>query len=216
MPTITVFIYLAHFLLMTSCGNYEEIKEQRNSLGGLIINQEELTFANIQREFLQNRCQTCHPNYANHNVVSSQINQIVNSILSDRMPKGGPPLTDEQKNLLQAWAQVGAPLGQNPTNPPSVIALEPTWASISTNIIFNKCIACHNPNGQVPFLDFSSRNSMFAKRDQLFDFDHPEDSLLIEVILDPLEPMPPLDSGFASLTPQEIKTLIEWIRLGLP
>lgn len=216
MPTIKLNILLAALLLMASCGNYEEIKEIRSPLGALNLNQESLTFANIQAEFLQSRCQTCHPNYANHSVVASQIDQIVNSVLSERMPKAGPPLSDEQKNLLQAWAQAGAPLGQNTTTPPPILALQPTWESISTQIIFNKCIACHNPNGQVPFLDFSSRNSMFAKRDQLFDFDHPEESPMIEVILDPLEPMPPLNSGFAPLTSQEIQVLIEWIGLGLP
>lgn len=211
-----LFVKLVILLMSSSCGNYEEFKEIRNPLSGTTVNQEALTFANIQKEFLQNRCQTCHPNYSDHSIVSTDINKIVNSVLNDNMPKGGPPLTDQQKDLLLSWAEAGAPLGQDSSKPPAIVVLEPTWASISTNIIFNKCIACHNPNGQVPFLDFSTRNLMYAKRDQLFDFDNPEESPMVQVILDPIEPMPPLDSGFSQLTPLELQTLIEWIGLGLP
>ena len=50
----------------------------------------------------------------------------------------------------------------------------------------------------------------------MFDFENPEQSYMLEVIQDPLEPMPPLDSGIPQLTEEEIAVLQEWIRLGLP
>jgi Planctomycete cytochrome C len=90
------------------------------------------------------------------------------------------------------------------------------WNSISAGIFFPRCMPCHNPRGQARFLDLSSRDSVLAARDKLFNFADPEASYLIEVIRDPLEPMPPPTSSLRPLSEDEVLVLIDWIAQGLP
>jgi hypothetical protein len=114
----------------------------------------------------------------------------------------------------------GANSGQKPEEP---LGLEPNWKSISELIVFPKCLVCHNPNGEAKFLDLSTRQSFFEKRDELFgegqkflDFLDPANSYVIGVITDEFEPMPPEYSGLPRLNEDEVRTLMEWIGLGLP
>jgi hypothetical protein len=38
--------------------------------------------------------------------------------------------------------------------------LLPTWESLSKNIFIPKCVVCHNPSGQAPWIDVSNREGM--------------------------------------------------------
>jgi len=126
--------------------------------------------------------------------------------------------------LLSAWVRLGSPeqIGV-PTEPSLPEALAPTWRSLSENIIFPKCLACHNSNGQAKFLVLSSRQAIFNNRNKIYnggskfiDLEFPEKSYLLDVLSDEEEPMPPLDSNIPRLTMEELKTLQQWISLGLP
>lgn len=90
------------------------------------------------------------------------------------------------------------------------------WNSISAVIFVPRCIPCHNPRGQARFLDLSTRESVLAASDKIFNFEDPEASYLIEVIRDPLEPMPPPTSSLRQLSEDEVSILIDWIAQGLP
>lgn len=208
---------LALFILM-SCGNYEEFKESASSFGSFTP-VSGLDFSDIRKNVLDVSCLQCHRNYERYDAVVKDLEKIMVSVRSDRMPKDRTPLSVEQKTLLFSWAAAGAPRGSAPGDNPGdggALPLAPTWASVSQNILFAKCVVCHSANGQVPFPSFETRNEMFAVRDQFFDFDDPEDSYFLEVIEDPIDPMPPPDSGFEKLSKAEIEVLKEWIRLGLP
>lgn len=140
----------------------------------------------------------------------------MDAVLKGRMPKNAAPLNDNLKGLLNTWVTSGAPRGGQNTSPVGT-KLVATWESLSRKVFFPKCVQCHNPNGQASFLDLSTRQKFFDQRDDLLNnFEDVETSYLIEVVTDPDEPMPPSDSNIERLNKEEINTLIEWIKKGLP
>ena len=122
--------------------------------------------------------------------------------------------------ILPMWVVLG--LGCNPSHrvPQNVSSFQKPvtadWNSILAVIFVPRCIPCHNPRGQARFLDLSTRESVLAARDKIFNFEDPEASYLIEVIRDPLEPMPPPTSSLRQLSEDEVSILIDWIAQGLP
>lgn len=212
------FIFLAS---MTSCKNYEELKAEPAGVTG-VPTIEGLTFARIRDEVLVPKCVSCHKNYHlnydDYDTVKGRIDLIVQRVSDGSMPEDGV-LEDDLKNLLFAWANDGAPLGDDSDTggvEPITDELEPTWESVNKNIFRQKCVSCHNPGGIYPSLPFVTRFDVFSKRDLLLDFEDPEKSYLIEVITDPFEPMPPVWSSLPAVTDEEVEVLKEWIRLGLP
>ena len=141
-----------------------------------------------------------------------------------RMPKGDAPLSADLRGALAGWVAAGAPKSRDVSSPPPPpTELRPNWISISEKIVFPKCVACHNSQGQAKFLDLSDRQLIFNSRDRVFssgskliDFDSAESSYLIQILKDEIEPMPPVSSRIDRLTDAEIDVIREWIRLGLP
>ena len=207
-------------LLLTACdySNSKALSEVpfQNDLGKAGI-----TFKSISERVLEPNCVTCHSNYSNYESVKRELSSIQTAIELDRMPKRGPPLTPTEKQLIAQWISLGAPNDSErpPTAPRS---LEPDWDSISVNLIFPKCLVCHNPQGQAKFVDFSTRQAFFNSRDRLFggvkllDFERPSESYIIAIVQDPVEPMPPPSARIPKLTAEEISVLTKWIELGLP
>lgn len=84
-------------------------------------------------------------------------------------------------------------------------------------MIIPKCIQCHNPDGIAGFLDLSSRQKFFEQRHELLNnFEDVESNHLVKAITGPEASMPPTWSGIEQLNEEEVKTLIEWIKKGLP
>jgi mono/diheme cytochrome c family protein len=109
-----------------------------------------------------------------------------------------------------------------PTHTPQVSQELKATSQSLWSLVFNpRCVACHNPSGQARFLDLSSPEVVRSQRDRLFgeekliDESEPANSYLIKVILDPVEPMPPISSGLTQLNKNEITAIEEWIRDGL-
>lgn len=229
----TKIISLLTLLLvfLSSCGNYSSNKGTQLADEDVGATASTVSFELIQQNIFNKKddprsCINCHEQYRNYDSVKLEIKAITDSIQSDRMPKKGGPLTPNQKKLFATWLQAGTPqfAGEisKPTNPDDE-TLAPNWSSISKKLIFPKCLACHNSRGQAKFLDLSSRNAFFQSRNRefagkqkLIDFENPENSYLIQVINDPIEPMPPYDSNIPLLTNQEVEVLKTWISLGLP
>lgn len=207
---------------MASCGNYQEVSEFDESFDSRILSLSNIDFATVKSEVFGPKCIQCHKQYDNYANVKSEINDIVDSISNNRMPKNGPPLNQSLKGLLIKWAETGAPEYSDGTSSTPLPPLEANWKSISQNIIIPRCIVCHNPNGQAKFLDLSSRQKIYNQRnrsfdgEKLIDLENPENSYMIQVILDPIEPMPPLESRIPQLKQEEINILKEWFKQGLP
>lgn len=219
---ISIFITI---VLLSSCGNYlnkktiEPVVELSNEESKL------LDFKLIKESIFAPRCISCHQQYDNYQGVFRELNAIHLAVTSNRMPKSGGPLSDHQKALLSAWVDLGAPeqTGSVPAEPSIPEVLTPTWKSLSENVFFPKCLACHNSNGQAKFLVLSSRQLIFNNRNKIYsggskfiDLEFPEKSYLLEVLGDEEEPMPPKESNIPRLTMDELKTIQKWISLGLP
>lgn len=214
-------------LFLVACGNYEDFKEDPSGRFGSVSPIQGLTFSQIKEQVLEARCTKCHANYNDYNTVKSDLEKIVASVTRRSMPKDGP-MEDEKIGLLLNWAAAGAPLGDDvtPGGPPNpdLNILAPKYESINRNILAKKCTICHNPQGEVPFIDFSSREALWSNRNlpawdidlKLFDFEEPESSYILAIVRDEFEPMPPRDSGLEPVTDEELKVLKDWIELGLP
>ncbi len=220
---------LLFILLLVSCGNYTDFKEEISSSSpggspGIEAGEERelISFEQIKNKVLEPSCIKCHVGYDDYTTVKNDITKILSEVSQNKMPKNAEPLSDDLKNLLRNWYTMGTPLevsDSDEDNLPGdqVQELVATWESVSKRIIYPKCVACHSPNGQARFLDLSTRQKFFENRDYLLNnFESPESSYLIEVITDPIEPMPPSWSPFTRLTNKEVNILIEWIGKGLP
>lgn len=210
-------------ILLSSCGYYQSDKTKLEFTG---IKQQDisaLSFQTIKSTILSPRCISCHQQYNNYESVIVELKSIESSIENNRMPKNSSALSTGQKTLLTEWILIGAP--ENPgdvTKIPLPKKIEANWNSINQNIFIPKCLVCHNPNGQANFLNLTSRQEFFKKRNELFgndkfiDFDQPGNSYLIKITQDNEEPMPPTWSNIESLNTEEVNIILKWISLGLP
>lgn len=206
-------------VILTSCGNYEEFKEDPASSVSGILPSFGVGFEEIKKEVLKDNCLGCHGQYNNYSDVVADLPKIQFEVASGSMPDDGV-LADDLKLMLLSWIVAGAPQGAAPAEPDPVddSILTPDFNSISKNIIQKKCISCHNPRGRVPWIDFSTRQTMYDLRSDFFDLDNPEESFFLEVVseTDPELAMPPSDSPFERMTDEEIAVVKTWIELGMP
>lgn len=224
MRRLKIALYALSFVLLSSCGNYYEKKSGDGAIQLTADEKFAVDFDSVKILILDARCVFCHQQYSSYRSVFRQLQSIQDYVLTNRMPKTGGPLTDNQKAILTTWINNGAPEKKGVvTEPPKPTVLEPIWTSLSQNIFFPKCVICHNSQGQAKFLDLSSRSAVFENRDRKFsngakliDFGKPNESYLIQVIEDSEEPMPPVASNISRLSPNEVTTIERWISLGLP
>jgi cytochrome c5 len=218
--------------MLSGCGSYFE-KKDKNSAPSVgqdkTAGQAGIAFDEIKKKILEPSCIECHQNYAFYDSVKADLDKIVQTVETNRMPKNAGPLSDEQKRLIMDWIAGGAQnvLAEAKPSEPQVPApvddtLKPNWESLSKKIFFARCTVCHSANGQAKFLDLSSRQKIFEARNKdfegkpLLNFEQPAMSYLLDVIQDPLEPMPPKSSQLQQLSEPEIEVLMQWIGLGLP
>jgi len=211
-------------MLLSSCGNYTERKGFEESFDPSLLSSTSLDFNTVKELVFAPRCISCHQQYKNYESIYQELSAIQNTVESNRMPKTGGPLSNQQKAILKAWiAQGAAEVPGQPTPPRIGEELEPNWKSISRHIINPKCLVCHNPQGQAKFLDLSNRQVIFENRNRQFDggtalinFENPLKSYIVQILQDEDEPMPPLNSNINQLTENELDVFIEWIKRGLP
>lgn len=211
-------------VLLSSCGNYFNQKMTEPAIDQSTQDKLSSDFASVKEAVFSARCVSCHQQYSTYQGVIRELPAIQAAVASNRMPKSGGPLTENQKSILSAWIAKGAPdEAGEPSQPNVPMALEPTWESLSKNVIFPKCLVCHNPQGQAKFLDLSNRQIIFDNRNRTFgdgskliDLDMPEKSYLLQILKDEEEPMPPVWSNIPRLTQDELKTLNQWLSRGLP
>lgn len=218
---LTIFL---SSVLLSSCGNYFDQKTTEPALNQSTQEKLSSDFSSVKEIVFSARCVSCHQQYNNYQGVIRELSAIQAAVNSNRMPKSGGPLTDSQKVILATWIAKGAPdQAGHPSEPNLPVVLEPTWKSLSENVIFPKCLVCHNPQGQAKFLDLSNRQIIFDSRDRVFgngtkliDLDSPDKSYLLQILNDDEEPMPPVWSNIPRLTQDELKTLNQWLSRGLP
>lgn len=212
-------VHFSIFLLLVGCHNFFPEKEglefESVQVQPVFANNE-INFKNITDKVITPHCLSCHPNYSQYSSVVSEKKKILNSIKMGRMPKDATRLEQDLVDLVEAWIEAGAPFDSQGEEP-KPIPLAATWESVSQNIIFPKCVRCHNPDGQASFLSLNTHKDFKDNADYLFNnFDDIDSSYFMEVITDPDEPMPPVWSGIQRLSDEEVKVIREWIKLKLP
>lgn len=70
----------------------------------------QITFAEVNAKIFTPLCVRCHSGFNTHAGVTGRLASIQQAIDSNRMPRGGPPVSDELKTLLAKWIAQGAPL----------------------------------------------------------------------------------------------------------
>jgi hypothetical protein len=224
MQTLKLLIFFNVGIFLFSCGNFVDKKSDQSAIDLSAQDDSRLDFSTVKQTIFAARCISCHQQYSNYQGVVRELNAIQSAVASNRMPKSGGPLTDNQKAILAAWISQGAPDQIDGTMEPNLPeSLAPTWNSLSENVIVPKCLVCHNPQGQAKFLDLSNRQAIFNARNRIYggefkflDFENPDNSYLMQVLNDQEEPMPPVWSNIPRLTIDELKTIKQWISLGLP
>lgn len=99
----------AMILWLAACGNRVQFKEDTISPPLRESKGDEPTFAIISQEILQGSCLECHGHFSDYATVFAMRELILDKVFEDLMPKGGPPLNDDLKELLQRWVDIGAP-----------------------------------------------------------------------------------------------------------
>ncbi len=210
---------LIQFTLVSCGGSQDLIFEDRSNQAKT---SGPIGFSEVSRSVFAPRCVSCHAGYSNYQTVRSDLSLILDSVSSNRMPKSGGALSDNQKEFLRSWAALGAPKDPAEPLPEPELPLEPTWKSLSVKIFIPRCQVCHNPEGQAKFLDLSTFAAILASKDRkygdqvLLDTIDPEKSYLLTVITDPDEPMPPRRSNFPQLNQTELAAVTSWIQKSLP
>lgn len=192
---------------LIACGKTSNLKFKESELRSL---ETPVNFSTLRKLVLNSNCISCHSGYKNYSEVEANAEKILASVESGRMPKNAPSLGEEEIDFIRRWIEAGKPEGESESKPSS------EGEKIFAEILGPKCVQCHNPNGEARFLDLSSRQVIWEKRSEILNFDAPEKSYLVEVITDPVEPMPPPYSKLERLTPEEVKRITDWISRGLP
>lgn len=200
-----------------------------------------LTYANVKPIF-ENRCQRCHQPGSRNGVGSyNEVFRIKDSIhfevSNDTMPDDGPLATD-QKELMMAWLNAGAPETSSqihpcaqtpekkPDPPPPVVVNPPpvvnppapgprTYTELRAKVLVPKCLNCHSLDGSAMLYDFTDYKSMIALTD-IFDTANAANSVIVQAVLKQGRgQMPPVRSNIPRLTPDEVELLRGWIEDGL-
>lgn len=218
---MTKILFLV-FLFMAGCGNFFDPKHRPLKDSNIQATEGVLAFAEVREKVLSPFCMKCHIQYGDYDFVKQDLILILSAIEQNRMPKSAPPLSSELKVLLRQWVDAGAPNTTITTLPeptqPVPDVLVSTWDSLSKKIFTPKCVVCHSPTGEAPWVDLSSRAAMHRTLLKHMNFKEPEKSNLIIRLSSKDEPMPPLppDSNIPQLTDEEVNVVIEWIRAYIP
>ncbi|MBP7843305.1 MAG: hypothetical protein KA116_00690 [Proteobacteria bacterium] len=170
-----------------------------------------LSFANLKKQIFEPFCMGCHSQFESYSNVKSQVDKIEVAISSNRMPKGGAPLSMELKDLLLEWKNAGTPEGSGEVPKPPE-PLVPTYTSIRKNIFAAKCILCHSvkdPSGGIALDNYQA-----IVDSELIDRRRPSRSEIYEVLEE--GEMPPQGRGIEATTGEERSVILEWIRRGAP
>jgi hypothetical protein len=230
--------YFSIFMLLSLAAcNYRINKDGVNGSGEKPIDVATLDYATIHDEVLKNYCLRCHQpkddvDLTTYALVVENLKDIDKDVRSGEMPKEGS-LPPDKKQMLLSWIAVGAPeFAQSPPEAtptpivepspsPSATPTEPppaiNFALIQTQIIEPKCLKCHGEGGKSDIrLDLYTT----YQDPDIVNLEDPDSSKIIKEVSPRSNgrppSMPPRSSGITPLTPEEVETLRQWIRLGIP
>lgn len=186
---------------------------------------EKVSYQMVNQQIFSPKCISCHGdsggvNLESYNAIIGHLDKIKQSALKDQsMPKSPyPKLTEQDLILLATWIQAGAPetaLDGSNQPPVQIEPLKPTFKSIQQNILQKKCLICHSPGNEAERVSLNTPEEMIDSPYGIIVPGLPDESGLVLVTLPTARKrMPPPKSGFATLKPEEIEIVKEWIANG--
>ena len=129
--------------------------------------------------------------------------------------------------FLSACSYLGAPLDLAPGKPlpqvfekpdlPPNFKLEPTYDSIKTGFLEQKCIYCHQPGHKASRVPLLTREDLLnSPLDIVIPGNSEESDIILVLAKDARKPMPPLNSNAPLVTEEDIRILKQWIDQGAP
>ena len=178
------------------------------------------------------RCVHCHSdaNPNDHGGINLETYDSVKMNLADVLgeveggtmpPKPNHPLDAADRVFLRAWANGGAPKGDDPypvpsASPSPLPPLAPTFTSIEANIFKPRCIGCHKAGQGVDGIPLDNLKNLINSDKSLVVPSQPQESWMMYMLTrTDSKQMPPVKAGGA-LQPVEIETIRKWIELGAP
>lgn len=196
----------------------------QTGLGGSPLQIEALTI-------VQNKCFACHGSSNGAGGVSN-IGNISHLLTSGLITKGDPnkgafmasiyngsmptsaPLSSKEISVLESWILSDIDATAQDKNP-TIEKLEPTFSSISKNILTPKCVACHGPNRADENIRVDSYGYLMGQIGNYKSLVVPtraNESKLYKSTVN--SEMPPTSDGYTSLSVAELQTIAEWINDG--
>lgn len=206
--------FLILFGILTVSCNYSKIKG--SSAKGDLRNLENFSQPDFKAvsTVIDSKCTGCHSNRGgnaggvnleNYPAVRAKLNRVLYRSIETRDMPPRKPLTDTEMQLLQNWADSGAPetvigIGEKPS---SDIEKGPNnWAKIKDKIFASKCLMCHRPPDPDGHLDLTDILQVRGKAPEIFD----------RVIMKQDMPIAPIPA----VTPRERRVLLKWFDAGMP
>lgn len=219
-------IFLLATLGVWAC-SYQKNKLPEYSTGEIpsaLLNS--VSYSMVSARVFQPYCISCHGNsggvsletYDSARGALSLIQQAV--FLDKSMPKApNPPLSPEDAQILTAWIRAGAPRAPRDGTPdtplPPEPELEPTYASIRSMIIGQKCIRCHSLGGVAERVPLGTLDDLLNSPLDIVIPGNAEESDIVLVLEEGArKPMPPLDSGITPVSKKDSEIIKEWINNG--
>lgn len=210
-------------MALSSCSYRIEKDSGESKISAELMNR--VSYNLVKAQVFDRSCIMCHGNSGGVNLETyeqavSVLEKIrISTVVAGRMPKPPIPALDtQQMEILRAWiATDGRRLPADGSEDPPQVSepLEPKFASIEKLILKQKCLSCHGPGGNAARVSLASPQEMIDSPLEILLPGNPEESGLILVLLETARKrMPPRDSQFSAVKPEEIQVISDWIRNG--
>lgn len=216
------------FVLGLGCNRYTKKQQDTPIMPPSKFKMSELNFNSVYNQVLRPSCIGCHGSSGGVSLesyvsVKAHLSRVVSSTLVSRsMPKAPTSaLSEQQLGLLNAWVVAGAPEFSGPEEVP-LQSLEPNFESIKIHILEVKCITCHAPGKDVERIPLVTKNDLLDSPLDIVVPGNADESGIILAVTNPnpKKVMPPAkdkqgnDTGYSSLTNEEIRIISLWINNG--
>ncbi len=205
----------AWMLLATGCGNFYHEKAT------VEFSSHSLSYADVRDQIIAPRCLSCHTgggrlSLQTYAEVKANLTQIERMALTEQQMPPGNPLGSEQRSLLERWIRAGAPEFGGP-GVPDATPLKSNFASILSKIIEPKCLGCHAATGPAARVPLKTLDDLLnSPRNLLMPGATDGSGLWKALSRTDSSRMPPVSSGLAALSPDELTMVRTWIETGAP
>ncbi len=218
------------FLFIVACGRPSQlvfsIKPDALPLVTEALRQS-ISYDEVNSKVFSTKCLSCHDSqsklpldtYAKAYANLEKIKQTV--LIRKTMPRSPiNSLSSKEMTLVAAWIEAKGPnasidgtIGPVDHDP----VLEPKFESLKKLVFDRKCLSCHSAGGNAARWPLVTKDDFLDPLSEIVIPGNPDDSGLM-IVLKPeaRKFMPPIKSGFTSVSEEQKAVIREWIQSGAP